>query len=108
MLYENKLKTAVLAASTSGNNTIISAPTTGFIAIDQISFICEGEVSLTFKSNTTTLSGAMTFGTYQAAVFDNTMQSPDGCITCKPGEAFIINLSNAVGVNGYVRYRIVQ
>lgn len=103
------LKTATIDITTSGDNTVIAAQGAGtYIAIDHINFIVTTAVGLTFKSGSTSLSGAYPFDTKQALALDNAMQAEKGVITCNDNEAFIINLDGPVQVSGFVRYRIVQ
>ena len=48
-MYENDLLTAVINISSSGDNTIIAAPTEGYIAIDHINFIPTTAVTITLN-----------------------------------------------------------
>jgi len=104
--HENQLQKAITISS-SGNNTIISAPTTGTIAIDQIDFIPDSAVGLKFISGTTDLSGVYSLAQQQGFVKENAMNSDKGCIFCGNKEAFIINLDAAVQVSGMITYRII-
>ena len=107
MILENLL-TAKIDISSSGDNTIISAPDAGkYLAIDHINFIPETAVSLTFKSGSTAISGTYSLDTKQAIALDNAMQAQKGVITCADNSTFVINLGAAVQVSGFVRYRIV-
>jgi hypothetical protein len=106
MLVE-KLKTAVVSFSASGNNTIIAAPSQGYIAIDHINFIPSAAVGMKLISGTTDLSGVYDLGIRQGYTMENTTHNQDGIITCKNKEAFIINLDAAVQCSGFCRYRIV-
>ena len=108
MLTEN-LNNAIISCASSGDNTIIAAPGAGkTIVIDHINFIVTTAVTVTFKSGSTSLSGAYPFDTKQAMALDNAMQAEKGVITCGTNEAFIINLGGAVQVSGFVRYRIIN
>lgn len=103
------LKNVAINITTSGDNTIIAAQGEGtYIAIDHINFIATTSVGLTFKSGSTSLSGAYPLDTKQAVALDNAMCAEKGIITCGNNEAFIINLDGAVQVSGFIRYRIVQ
>jgi hypothetical protein len=106
MLVE-KLKNAVVSFSSSGDNTIIAAPTQGYIAIDNLNFVPASIVEVVLKRGTTALSGAYPLTANQGFTQDNTFQNQDGIITCLPGEAFVINLSGAVQCSGFCRYRII-
>jgi hypothetical protein len=103
------LKSAAVSCAASGDNTIIAAPGAGKqLVIDHLNFIVTSAVAVTFKSGSTSLSGAYPFDTKQAIALDNAMQAEKGVITCGVNEAFIINLGGAVQVSGFVRYRILN
>jgi hypothetical protein len=106
MLVE-KLKNVVVSISSSGDNTVIPAPSQGYIAIDNLNFVPNSSVSLKLISGTTDLSGVYSLTANQGFTQDNVSQNQDGIITCKKGEAFIINLSGAVQCSGFCRYRII-
>jgi hypothetical protein len=107
MLLENT-KNAVIDLSASGDNTIITCPDTDkYIAIDHINFLVETAVDLTFKSGSTAISGTYTLDAKQAIALDNACSSQKGVINCSAGEDFVITLSAAVQVSGFVRYRII-
>lgn len=93
--------------SASGDNTIIAAPSEGFIAIDHINFIPTSAVTVQLKDGSTAYGGAYPLDTKQAFTLENAMQSERGVITCSPASAFKINLGGAVQVSGFVRYRVV-
>jgi hypothetical protein len=91
---------AVLGASSSGDNTVIAAPGAGkHLEIYRIvaTVARRSEVDLVLKSGANALSGAMESDWY-AIDFG-------GCpLICNTNEAFIINLSAAVNVRGFVQY----
>jgi Neuraminidase (sialidase) len=103
----NQLLKADISIASSGDNTVIAAPTHGFIAIDHINFIPTTAVNVQIKNGVTNYGGAYPLDTKQAFTIENAIQNASGIITCKPGEAFIINLGSAVQVSGFIRYRIV-
>jgi predicted metallo-beta-lactamase superfamily hydrolase len=107
MFYENALKKADINIATSGDNTIISAPTAGYIAIDHINFIPTSAVTVQMIGGTTNYGGAYALDEKQAFTIENAIQNSHGIITLLPGEAFKLNLSGAVQVSGFIRYRIV-
>ncbi|PIU58379.1 MAG: hypothetical protein COS89_00675 [Deltaproteobacteria bacterium CG07_land_8_20_14_0_80_38_7] len=107
MLFSENLKKADINISSSGNNTIIAAPTTGYIAIDHINFLPTSAVTVQLKQGTTAYGGAYPLDAKQAYTIENTIGNEHGIITCLPGEAFVIDLGGAVQVGGFVRYRIV-
>jgi len=106
MMYENNLLTAVINISSSGDNTIIAAPSAGYIAIDHINFIPTSAVTITLNDGTN--EPAYPLDAKQAFTIENAILNPKGIITVDPETAFIINLSAAVQVGGFIRYRIVE
>ncbi len=107
-IWGEKLKNAVISISTSGDNTLIAAPTNGYIVIDNINFVPSSAVNVKFISGSTDLSGTYPLTANQGFTQENTSLNEDGVITCAVGEAFKINLSGAVQVSGFIRYRIRQ
>jgi len=110
MLTERQY-TAAIDISSSGDNIIITAPTStagpsAYVAIDHINLIPTTAVSLIFKSGTNELSGTYPLDAKQTIVLDNSTASQYGVIKCNPNENFIINLGGAVQVSGFVNYRI--
>lgn len=106
MYAQNMLK-ADINISSSGDNTIIAAPSEGFIVIDHINFIPASAVSVQLKDGSTAYGGAYPLDAKQAITLENAMHSERGVITCATGNAFVINLDSAVQVSGFVRYRII-
>jgi hypothetical protein len=102
-----KQNNAVISISSSGDNTIIAAPTQGYIAIDNINFIPSGAVNMKFIRGTTDISGLYSLTANQGFTQENATHHQDGIITCLPNEAFIINLSGAVQCSGFCKYRII-
>lgn len=102
-----KLRQVALSISSSGDNTVIAAPTDGYIAIDHINLLTANAVTAKFKTGNTDISGAYTLDAKQAIVLENVLQHEEGVITCGHNEAFIINLGSGVQLSGFIRYRIV-
>lgn len=96
-----KTARAVINFSTTANHTIAAAVAGKEIHITNITFTVGGETNLTFKSDTTAISGAMDFGgTDEPRGISDHL----GCCPLKTtaGEAFVITSSAAVQVSGYV------
>lgn len=108
MLYENQLLKADINIATSGDNTVIAAPSAGYIAIDHINFVTTSAVNIQLKQGSTNYGGAYPFDTKQTFTIENAIQNPQGIITLLPGEAFVMNLSASVQVSGFIRYRIIE
>lgn len=109
MKYGENLRTASIDISSSGDNTIVAAPTTSgnYLAIDFISLMPTTANTIQFKSATTSLGGPLPLDAKQALTWENAMLNEHGVLTCGPNEAFIINLGSAVQTGGIVRYREV-
>ena len=108
MNYHENLRKADIDISSSGDNTIITAPTTGFIAIDHINFLAGDAVDVQLKDGSTNYGGLYELTANQAVTLENSFQNDKGVITLTPGEAFVMNLSAAVQVSGFVRYRVID
>ena len=106
-IFQENQKNAVINISSSGDNSIISAPTNGFIAIDHINFIPTSAVGVKFVHGSTDISGTYPLDAKQAVTLENPDGWAKGVMNTDPSEAFIINLDAAVQVSGFVRYRIV-
>jgi hypothetical protein len=92
--------TAALTVSASGDNTAIAAPGAGkHLAIYRLVMTAArgSEVDIILKSAATTKSGAMVADTYD-------LDFGDAPLICGTNEAFIVNLSAAVAVTGFVQY----
>lgn len=106
--FENNIEHKVVSISSSGDNTLITAPVGGYIAIDHINLVPAGAVNVTLKSGSDALSGAYPLTTSQGFVLENSSRVTKGVVNCADSEAFVINLSGAVAVYGFIRYRIVK
>ena len=107
MLHGEKLRKADLSISTSGDNTVISAPGAGkYISIDHIHFFPAAAVTVQMKDGATNYGGSYPLDSKQPVTLENVMQDQDGIITLSDNAAFVVNLSGAVAVTGFVRYRI--
>lgn len=106
-MYAEDLKKADIDIAASGDNTVIAAPSQGFIVIDHINLLPTTAVAVQFKDGTTAYGGPYPLATLQALTLENAMGHEKGVITIGPGNAFVINLGGAVQVGGFVRYRII-
>jgi hypothetical protein len=107
MNYQQVLRKADVNIATSGDNTIITAPTTdgNYLAIDFISLLPTTAVAVQFKSGTVAYGGPLPLDTKQALTWENAMKNEHGVITCAPNKAFVINLGGNVQVGGLIRFR---
>ena len=107
MNYQQVLRKADINIATSGDNTIIAAPTTpgNYLAIDFISLLPTSAVSVQFKDGATAYGGPLPLATQQALTWENAMKNEHGVITLTQNSAFVINLGGNVQVGGVIRYR---
>ena len=110
MMFCEKLQKADVNISTSGDNTVIAAPTgtSEYLVIDHINLVPNSAVTIQLKDGTTSYGGAYSLTASQGWVLENSMGHEDGLITLSSGNAFVINLSGAIQVSGFVRYRIMN
>ena len=104
---------AEINTSTSGDNTIISAPTKGHIEIDHMEIMPTGGANTVIIKLAGASSAAnqspmeryeYAFDDNQAYVYDRTTVNG---LECTEATALIVNLSAATKVTGFVAYRIV-
>lgn len=97
-------KDVSINTSTSGDNTIIAAPTVGRNLIHALSIVAAGAVTVTIKlgSRTVAVFALTTGGAVNLS--DIASQQGGAFYECLTGEAFIINLSGAVNITGTVKY----
>lgn len=99
---------AKIAASASGDTTIIAASATRRFKIKKLYFIAKGAVDVKFKSGSTDITGVL--GLAAAQEVGITQHSDDDepiLVGGAVNEAFIINLSGAVTVGGFCTYDFV-
>lgn len=97
------IRKSVIDISASGDATIVAAQPLLKISVVNIAFTVAGETNLTWKSGSTSISGAMDFGG---------INEPRGLthslgsypLQTAVGEALILNSSDAVQVSGYITY----
>mgnify|MGYP001574133734 FL=1 len=104
---------AEINTATSGDNTIIAAPTLGHIEIDHMEIMPTGGANTVIVKLAGASSAASAtpmerfeyaFDDNQAYVYDRTTANG---LECKEATAFILNLSASTKVTGFVAYRIV-
>lgn len=107
--YNEDLRKADINIATSGDNTIIAAPTTtgNFLVIDFISFLPTTAVTVQLKDGTTNYGGPLPLEAKQAITWENAFCNQKGVITMSPNQAFVMNLGGNVQVGGLCRYREV-
>lgn len=95
-----------LEIATMGDNTIIAAPGAGNrIIIYHINYLTRGAVNVRLLSGANDLSGLYTWQNAQGGGFAFDGSSVGG-LPLNENEAFVINLSAAVGIDGFILYSI--
>lgn len=97
-----------LRFSSSGDNTIIAAPTGTNMMIHALVLLPSADVTLKIKCGSR-VQADLDLKAYQTYAMDDTPgMDGQGFHECKTGEAFIINLSAPVQVTGQVKYSYVD
>lgn len=96
------LTSAVINASSSGDNTIVAAVASQTTRVHRLYFVAAGTVAVTIKNGAgTALTGAMPLVANQGIIMD---LSSEPWFVTSANTAFIINLSAAVAITGAVEY----
>lgn len=112
-MLTDKRGQAEINTASSGDNTIIAAPSLGHIEIDHLEIMPTGGANTVIiklagagsAANQTPMQRyAYALDDNQAYVYDRTTEN---AIECTEATAFIINLSASTTVTGFVLYRIV-
>src|SRR3990167_4590654 len=83
-LYTGNLRKVDISISSSGDNTIISAPSTGYIVIDHINFLPTSAVTVQLKDGTTNYGGSYPLDAKQAITLENAIHTDQGIIVLSP------------------------
>ena len=95
--------TAAINIATAADHTIIAAVSGKKIVVTTLVFTVGGDVNVTLKDGTTSLSGAMDFGG-TSEPRGMVVNFADIVMKLSTGNAFVITLSAAVQVSGFVVY----
>lgn len=106
--FSDKQYSVAIDFNSSGDNTLIAAPSAGRIVVDHIHFIPQAATVLKLIHGSTDFEGAENFDPQQAKTIENLTGNYEGIYTCGYKEALILNSSQAVEVQGYVKYRIID
>lgn len=102
------MKFTAISASSSGDNTVVSAVTNKKIKVLNYTIIAATDVSVTWKSGaSTSLSGAMPLTNNSGAAPSAGVATPAGLVPLfetASGEALVLGLSSAVQVSGHLTY----
>lgn len=97
------LSNAAVSASSSGDNTAIAGTATQTIRVNRLYMVAAGAVNVTLKDGTgTPLTGAIPMVANQVMHLDFSGGEP--WFVTSAGNGFVINLSGAVAVTGFVQY----
>lgn len=94
-----------IAASASGDNTLVSAVTGKKIRVHGYVLSASAAVNAKFRSGTTDVTGLLYPGANGGAVAPRAF-SPDGWFETVAGQALVLNLSAAVAVGGHLVYTL--
>jgi hypothetical protein len=103
---------AVISTATSGDNTIVAAATNGRkIRVQEYLLVPSSAVTVTWKSGSTAISGAMDLAAkapLEAGVSGQTSTGLDGVLQTAGGEALVLTLGGAVQVSGHIKYEVLS
>lgn len=97
---------APINTTTSGDQTILAAKTGLAYKVWKYFLIAEGQVTLTWKSGTTALSGPLLFGAGERQILDTSGTRP--WFQTNVGEALILTTDATAQVSGTVVYEPTQ
>jgi len=99
----NDLTGAAINASSTGDNTIVSAVSGKNVLVFKIFFVSSAATTVTFKDGTSTnLTGAVTLAAGGSFVLD---LDSEPWFTTTAGNAFIINQSGTAQLSGRAYYK---
>lgn len=105
------MKYAAISASSSGSNTVVAAVTGKRIRVLSYVMVAAGDVTATWQSASTNLSGGMALAANGGAAPSAGQATPGGLIgqfETNQGEALNLNLSAAVSVAGHLTYIVTD
>jgi hypothetical protein len=96
---------AAINASSSGNNTVISAVASKQIVVISYDFVCAGAVTVTWESSGGSIIGGPQ--SYAANSGINGGENLHGHFETVRGEGLVLDLSGAVQVGGKLSYVLI-
>lgn len=96
------LTEATVSASSSGDNTIVSATASQTTRVFVLQFTVSGDTDIIIKSGSTALTGTITMFAGGSATYEF---QDYWWFKTGANEAFIINSSNAVTIGGLIKYQ---
>ena len=97
-------KRVAISGASSGNNTLVAAVSDASIRVLAMHLVADAAVTVTIKSASTSLSGAMSFAANGGEVLPH---SPIGWYEGAKNEALIMTLGGAVQVSGSLVYELI-
>lgn len=102
---------ATINASDAGDTPVVAAPAAWQkIRVQNYAIVAGGLVSVTWKSGSTEISGAMPLAAnegFAPSAGGPNCNGPEGVLETAGGEPLVLNLSDAVQVGGHLRYELV-
>jgi len=95
---------AKIAITAAGNNTVVAAVAGMSIRVISLYFISSNTNTVTIKSGTTDLSGAMDYTSQEKMKLD---RNDYGWVQTKSGEALIFTTTKSVNLSGFLTYFLV-
>jgi hypothetical protein len=97
-------KHAVISGASAGNNTVLSAVAGKKFHVYHLTVVVNAAVGVKFVSGTTDLTGVMSFSGQGEGFSESVTPPAELLVSANAGEAFIMNLSGAVQVSGFLSY----
>ena len=102
--HRSAMRLAVINFSSSGDNTVVAAFGSSPINVYCIRYTVNGATVVTYKDNATALSGGIILTGNGSS--ETLPMSDEPWYQIQPGDAFIMNSSNAVTFGGNVWYTL--
>lgn len=101
----NAFTRAAVSQNTSGDQTIVAGTGGQTIRVCGLFLMGHGDVNITFKSNTTAISGVLPLAVKGNGLLLPVVEDGWHYLVTASGEALIINLSASVEIGGFIVYR---
>jgi len=108
VVFISYLDRAAINFSASGDNVVVPAVAGKQIKVYRLKLLCASATALSFKDGVggTVLEGPMPFSANQGMIEDYTSIDMPPWYTTSPGNALVINSSNAVQIGGALDYSV--
>lgn len=95
---------AAVDLTASGDTTLVASSSTSHNYIFNISVVVAAPTTITLKCGSRTVAKYTLQANATMSISAADYNSGQSYFTCRPGEAFILNNSSAVGVTGTIKY----